>query len=204
VAGESARRGSPDPAVNPDAPAPAPLVAFTLWPLFFVPEDANRARERKNQRTFDDWIKQGWVEATEGDELDYALVHARIRQLGEKVTIKAIGYDPWNAGQLAQELVQDGFTMVKVPQTIMSFNEPMVMMKRLLVAKKLNHGGHPVLHWMANHTVVRSDGLGNVMPARKKAADKIDGIVASAMAIGQYLANPPEEKDWYQPGMLRD
>jgi phage terminase large subunit-like protein len=177
---------------------------FMLWPFFWIPEEANRARERKNKRTFYDWIAQGWIEATEGDEIDYELIYTRVLQIGEKVNIKSIGYDPWNAGQIAQQLQIAGFTMVRVPQTISSFNEPLVKMKNLLLAGKLRHGGHPVLHYMAEKTVVRSDGLGNVMPARKKASDKIDGIVAEAMAIGQALAEPPAEKDWYEPGILRN
>jgi len=176
---------------------------YTLLLWCWVPEDINQERERTNRRTYYDWIQQGLIRKTEGDELDYARVRRDVREIGEHHNIKSIGYDPWNAGQIAQELQSDGFVMEKVPQCIANFNEALVAMSRLLKAGTLRHGANPVLRWMAGNTVVRADGLGCVMPARKKSTDKIDGIVAEAMAIGQAIGKTKDD-DWYEPGMLRD
>jgi len=176
---------------------------YTLLLWCWVPEDVNQERERTNRRTYYDWIQQGLIKKTEGDELDYAQVRRDVRAIGDRFNVKSVGYDPWNAGQIAQELQSDGFTMEKVLQSIANFNEPLVMMSRLLKTGQLRHGGNPVNRWMAGNTVVRSDGLGCVMPARKKSADKIDGIVAEAMAIGQAIGKTRRD-EWYEPGMLRD
>jgi len=50
---------------------------------------------------------------------------------------------------------------------------------------KLQHGGHPVLRWMADNLVVRTDANSNVAPDKARAAEKIDGIVALIMALSR-------------------
>lgn len=46
------------------------------------------------------------------------------------------------------------------------------------------HGGNPVLKWMAGNVVMRQDPAGNIKPDKEKSVEKIDGIVASIMALG--------------------
>ena len=45
------------------------------------------------------------------------------------------------------------------------------------------HGGNPVLKWMADNVVMRQDPAGNIKPDKEKSVGKIDGIVASIMAL---------------------
>jgi phage terminase large subunit-like protein len=52
----------------------------------------------------------------------------------------------------------------------------------------LDHGGHPVLRWMAQNVAVRFDDNLNFMPAKKRSAEKVDGIVAGVMGVGIALA----------------
>ena len=57
--------------------------------------------------------------------------------------------------------------------------------KATILDGRLQHDGNPVLTWMMNNVVVQSDAAGNEKPARHKAADKIDGVVAMIMAVGR-------------------
>ncbi len=50
---------------------------------------------------------------------------------------------------------------------------------------KVRHGGHPILRWMAAHTFVREDAAGNIKPDKAKSRHRIDGIVASVMAVAR-------------------
>ena len=54
---------------------------------------------------------------------------------------------------------------------------------RLVLDEKLQHGGHPVLRWMFNNVFVESDAAGNIKPSKEKSSEKIDGAVASIMAL---------------------
>jgi phage terminase large subunit-like protein len=47
-----------------------------------------------------------------------------------------------------------------------------------------------VLTWCAANAVVEMDPAGNLKVNRRKSTEKIDGIVALAMAVGQWMAQP--------------
>ena len=58
---------------------------------------------------------------------------------------------------------------------------------RLTFDEKLAHGGHPVLRWMIDNIFVRTDPAGNIKPDKEKSTEKIDGAVASIMALDRAL-----------------
>jgi phage terminase large subunit-like protein len=68
--------------------------------------------------------------------------------------------------------------MLEVRQGILSMGEPSKHFERLVFGGQIDHGGHPLLRWMAGNTVLRFDENLNFMPAKKRSPEKIDGIVA--------------------------
>ena len=109
----------------------------------------------------------------------------KIVELSQKYNICGIGYDPWNCSRLATEL-QDkhGFNMMKFMQGAAAMNEPSKQLEKMVIARELRHGGHEVLRWMASNATAKTDPSGNIKPDKSKSTEKIDGIVALAMAIG--------------------
>ncbi|MGV7235594.1 MAG: terminase TerL endonuclease subunit, partial [Nitrosomonadaceae bacterium] len=72
--------------------------------------------------------------------------------------------------------------------------KPVRAIESLVMEGKLNHEGNPVLKWMASNVVldIRSD---ESMKFNKiKSIDKIDGMVALAMAIGAEMSAEPEDE----------
>ena len=55
--------------------------------------------------------------------------------------------------------------------------------------KKLAHGGHPVLRWMMDNIFIRTDPAGNIKADKEKSTEKIDGAVATIMALDRALRN---------------
>lgn len=49
------------------------------------------------------------------------------------------------------------------------------------------HGGHPVLRWMVDNIFIRTDPAGNIKPNKEKSTEKIDGAVATIMALDRTL-----------------
>ena len=49
------------------------------------------------------------------------------------------------------------------------------------------HEGNPVLRWMFSNVTIQKDDNGNIRPSKKKSKEKIDGVVALAMALGVML-----------------
>jgi len=66
----------------------------------------------------------------------------------------------------------------------------------------LAHGGNPVLTWMAHNVVIRQDPSGNVKPDKEKSTEKIDGIVASIMALDRATRHQDSSSVYEERGLL--
>jgi phage terminase large subunit-like protein len=60
---------------------------------------------------------------------------------------------------------------------------------KLTLEEKIAHGGHPVLRWMMDNIFVRTDPAGNIKPDKEKSTERIDGAVATIMALDRALRN---------------
>ena len=156
---------------------------FDVLAYFWVPEEGARRRERKDRVPYLQWIREGHIEATPGEAIDYAYIRKRIKELGETYRIETIAIDRWNATQLAGELEQDGFEIVAFGQGFASMNWPTKKLEEIVLSAKLAHGGNPVLRWMAANVSLETDAADNWKPSKKKSRERIDGIVALIMGL---------------------
>jgi len=163
---------------------------FTVLPYFFVPEEIKTDRDRQDRRQVLNFAAQGHIEKTPGDEVDGSYIRARMIDLAERFEIQEVAFDPWNATHFVQSLVDAGMphdSMVKFPQTFGNYNEPFKKLLQLVDYRKLDHGGDPVLAWMAGNCAARTDPSGNIRPDKAKSADKIDGICALLMGLARAI-----------------
>lgn len=168
-----------------------------VLPIFWVPRDSAVARERRDRVPYLAWARQGFVELTEGEAIDYDVIRDRINELGDKFDIRGIAIDRFGAQQLATQLTQDGFPVKFVNQGMAGMAAPFREMERLYLDKKLVHGGNPVLRWMASNLAVEEDHAGNRRPAKKRSYEKIDGVVALVMAIGWVISDVGKTESVY-------
>jgi phage terminase large subunit-like protein len=167
-----------------------PLAADEPWKLlmrFWVPEEKISKRHERDRVPYPTWVDQGFIEATEGNVIDYDVIRQRINEDRKEYNIREIAFDRWNATQLTTQLGDDGFTMVPFSQVFSMFAAPTKEFASLLEARKMAHGGDAVLRWMASNTAVKQDPGGNLKPDKGKSAEKIDGIVAAIMALGRAM-----------------
>jgi phage terminase large subunit-like protein len=111
--------------------------------------------------------------------------------------VKEIAYDPWNATHIALRLQDEGARMIEFRQGFRSMAAPTRELEKLIVSRKLAHGGNPVTRWMAANVAVAQDPAGNLKPAKDKSTERIDGIVALIMALGRAML-PQEPAPSYQ------
>ena len=133
-----------------------------------MPEENLRKRAERDRVPYDLWTRQGFIEATPGNVVDYGAIEQRILADSALFQVKEIAYDPWNATHIALRLQDEGATMVEFRQGFRSMAAPTRELEKLIVSRKLAHGGNPVTRWMAANVAVAQDPAGNLKPAKDK------------------------------------
>jgi phage terminase large subunit-like protein len=166
-------------------------------PFFWVPEEGMHRRSRTDRVPYDEWTREGLIEATPGAVVDQERIRQRINELGKEYKIRELAYDPWNATKITSELSGDGFAITEVRWGPRDLSEPTKHMGALVVGGTLVHGGHPLLRWMAANSVAKQDANGNLMLDKAKANGRIDGMAALSMAIAAMLRHVQEPEPVY-------
>ena len=160
---------------------------YIVLPHFWLPRETLQLRVRRDHVPYDVWEKQGLFHITEGNVVDYNFVRKTINELGKEYHICEIGVDRWNATQLITDLDGDGFVMVPIGMGFKDMSPGMKELYKLLLEGKITHGGNPILRWMAGNVVAEIDAAENIKPSKKKATEKIDGIVALIMGLDRCI-----------------
>jgi phage terminase large subunit-like protein len=160
---------------------------YSILPFFWIPEDNIDLRVKRDHVPYDLWQRQGYLQTTEGNVVHYGFIESFIEKLGEKYNIRDIAFDRWGAVQMVQNLEGMGFTVVPFGQGFKDMSPPTKELMKLTLEQNLAHGGHPVLRWMMDNIFIRTDPAGNIKPDKEKSTEKIDGAVATIMALDRAI-----------------
>lgn len=164
------------PPLEPEGP-------YQLICRFFLPEDDLEDRARRDRAPYMLWAQRGLIKLTPGNRIKQQHIYKEIVACGLQFGIQEIAYDRWGAIFAADDLEDSGFTMWQFGQGFAAFASPTREWDRLMGERRLLHGGHPVLRWMADNVMVDQDPQGNLRPNKSKSRNKIDGVVAGIMAL---------------------
>lgn len=154
-----------------------------VMPFLFVPGANLDDLGARNRAPYAAWVRDGFLIATDGVVIDYAAIERQVMRLAEIYTVGGVGVDPWNAAQMAQNLTAHGFDVIEYRQGYKTMSPASKEFEARVLDHSLAHGGHPVLRWMADNVMIVRDSNDNIKPDKAKSRQKIDGIVASIMAI---------------------
>jgi phage terminase large subunit-like protein len=172
-----------------------PGVELELISRFWLPEERVDELEAQLQVPLRLWVREGWIQLTEGDAIDYAAIERQIIDDCRRLNVQRISYDRMFAGQLVQRVDHKtrGVDLVPVAQTYLGMGPGSKELERMLREGKIRHGGNPVLRWHASCVEILTDGNDNfrpVKPNRQKSSARIDGIAAAVMAMDGYVRRP--------------
>jgi phage terminase large subunit-like protein len=185
--------------VVPDEPDADRLIVppgrrYTILARFWIPveriDSPSFTRDARIKAILAQWVREGYITATRGDTVDNDVIRAAINALGATVRVEEIGYDPYSMHDMAPRLVDDGFVLTPLQQTMGMLSPATRELERLIRAKRLAHGGNPVMRWMFGNAQARVDADGRVKLDTNKSAEKIDGMDALVMAIRQASSAP--------------
>lgn len=160
---------------------------YYVLPYFWIPEDNIDLRVRRDHVPYDVWQQQGFLEMTEGNVVHYGYIEKFIEKLGETYNIREIAFDRWGAVQMVQNLEGMGFTVVPFGQGFKDMSPPTKELMKLTLEKRMAHSGQPVLRWMMDNIFIKTDPAGNIKPDKEKSKEKIDGVVATIMALDRAI-----------------
>ena len=164
----------------------------------WIPKDTMIERFRKENISYPDWERRGYIYATDGNVIDRSFVEKTIVDLSFQYDIKSIAYDRYDANETVIRLTDQGLIMNPFGQGFISMSQPTKMFEELVLTKKLEHFGNPVLRWAVSNVEIRRDPAGNIKPDKGKSRQKIDPVVASIMALGEMMTHRKEEDDPYE------
>jgi len=188
-----------------------------ILPFFWIPEDSLHDRVVRDRVPYDVWQRQGLVEATPGNSIDYRYIMLRLGRCRIDFDLKALAFDRWGSQQIVSNLCDEfGFTidekeaknsrkpmLWQFGQGFARMSAPTKELLNYILARKIAHGGNPVLRWMANNVVVKTDSAGNLKPDKGKSTEKIDGIVALIMALDLAIRNANDKASIYAEREMR-
>ena len=160
---------------------------YIILPYFWIPEDNLTLRVNRDHVPYDVWERQGYLQTTEGNVVHYGFIEQFIERLGERFNIREIAFDRWGAVQMVQNLEGMGFTVVPFGQGFKDMSPPTKELMKLVLEQKIAHGGHPVLRWNMDNIYIRTDPAGNIKADKEKSTEKIDGAVATIMALDRAI-----------------
>ncbi|MBL4918969.1 terminase large subunit [Szabonella alba] len=173
---------------------------FAVHPWFFCPEDNLRARGERHGVDYISWAEDGHIIPTPGNTVDLRAVEDHIRELCARFNVQEAAFDPTFGRTMMAALNEDGIPAVEFRQGWVSMAPAVKELERAILSGSLRHGGHPVLRWNFENIQVETDKAGNRMFHKGKSGNKIDGAVATAMAVARAAASEGQfttSADWF-------
>ena len=175
---------------------------YYTWGRRWIPQSAVASRTERGTVPYASWVASGYLEQTEGDVTDYAVVEQAILDAMNTFNIKGIAFDRWNAQELCNRLAENNVPLLEFRQGGQSYHPAMQELERAYISKNLAHGGDPVLRWCASNLIVRKDANLNMSPDKKKSSEKIDDMTALIMGIGLAMQDTSVNVDAWLDDMV--
>lgn len=158
---------------------------YIVHPWYFCPRDNLHRRAERDGVPYPLWAEEGFIEPTIGNVVDFRVVEDCIRDLCDRFDVREIAFDPHLARNMMNTLREDGYPAIEMRQGWVTMAPAIKELERAIVAGRFRHGGHPVLRWNFDNIAVETDKAGNKAFHKGKSRDRIDGAVASAMAVAR-------------------
>ncbi len=178
-----------------------PTAGRTQWKLIqhiWTPEDTLAERAHRDRAPYDVWTAQGWLKTTPSARIDHRVIRETIAAARKRFDIEQIGFDPWHADKIIEELIHDdGFTaeqVIAVPQTYAGLSSAELHFQAEVLEGNIDARGCPVTAWAVANTVDQRDGKGNLQFSKGRSRGRIDPVksATTAMSLALRSAAKPE------------
>jgi phage terminase large subunit-like protein len=173
-----------------------PNGCWNIQPHCWIPGKDLKERSDLDRVPYEAWVRDGAIMPI-GESTDPKVIAHKIAQINGITPIDLLAFDRWRIADLKRELDAIGCPVVLEPfgQGFKDMSAAVDIVERLLIQKKLRHGGHPVLTWCAHNAVVVRDPAGGRKFDKAKSSGRIDALVSMSMALSLALTRAPKAID---------
>lgn len=209
--------------VNTDGTTVA-LPTYDAWVEAWTPLDTLTARAERDNQPYDLWVEAGQLHAEPGTTIRLDFVAARIGEINSAYRIRWIAYDRYSYRRLEEEFDAQGLTLNQVehpqggkrrakppeewvdeakrsrrepPQGLWmpgSLNE----LENVILQGRIRIRTSPVIISAIMSAAIERDPFDNRWFSKRRAVNRIDPLVALAMALGAAVAAPPAGGSVYE------
>jgi phage terminase large subunit-like protein len=191
------------------------LPTYDAWVEAWTPRDTMAERALRDQTPYDLWAEQGWLHCEAGKTIRLDFVAARIGEINADHRIRLLAYDRYAYHKLEEELADQGLTILQAehPQggrrrakpppewtedARRTGQEPpeglwmpgsLLALENLILEKRIRIRSSPVIISAIMSAAVESDAFDNRWFSKRRAVNRIDPLVALAMAVGAATAS---------------
>ena len=193
----------------------ARLPTFDAWIEAWTPRDTMAERALRDQQPYDVWAEQGHLRAEAGKTIRLDFVAARIGEIASDYRVRALAYDRYSYRKLEDELDAQGLTLPQIehpqggrrrakvtdeqlldakrsgkpPVDGLWMPGSLAMLENLILEKRIRIRRNPVLISAIMSAAIERDPFDNRWFSKRRAVNRIDALVALAMAVGAATMN---------------
>lgn len=177
----------------------ARLPTFDAWVEAWTPRDTLAERALRDSAPYDVWAADGWLNAVPGRMVRFDFVAARLAEVSGEFDIQAVAYDRYGFKRHFEPVLDEqGLTLpiVEHPQggkkkgaeSGLWMPGSKTTLEGALLDRRIRLRRSPVLVSAMMSAVIEEDPFGNSWFSKRKATNRIDALVALAMAVGAATA----------------
>lgn len=156
---------------------------YYCFSRYYLPRETLTNPQTANRLSYQTWELEEYLTVTEGPTIDFSIIEDDVERDCFDFGASQVGFDPWQAVQLSQNLDRRGLQMVEVGANVANFSEPMKELQKAIYDGKFHYNGDPILTWMFSNVVCHYDKKENIYPNKMHKDNKIDGVVALIMCM---------------------
>ncbi len=186
------------------------LPTFDAWVEAWTPLNTLAARSLADQAPYDEWVRQGFLFAEPGNNIRMDFVAARIATACSEYMVSLLAYDRYSYRKLEDELDDQGVTVRQIehPQggrrrakptqdeideaKLIGEDPPeglwmpgsVTILETLFLEERIRIRTNPVVISAIMSAAIEKDPFENKWFSKRKAVNRIDPLVALAMAAG--------------------
>ena len=178
------------------------LIRADLKLYFWCPNDTVIQKAKDESVNYPLWVRDNLIFVTPGGSMEKDTVFEFIEDFCLKYNVKVVNSDPsFHEVYLASRVEKTNTPYEGHSQGIRAISEPTKEFMDLITEGIINHEGNAVLRWQSSNGELWSDTNDNIklMKATGRGAgagkkrNKIDGLIASVLAVSGYLASKSSE-----------